>query len=140
MTNRPRVVVLGDSLLVEGVAVSLAKCQQFSLIRIDPAIFDNWQRINFLDPDVIVFELDKPQSSFLLSLLKERPGIMLIGLDVDFNRVIVLNSRQQFTRTVRDLCQIVEAEVGDQLQLSFEEELANSLLIASSETFPTASR
>ncbi len=67
------------------------------------------------------------QSPFVLTLLKERPGILLIALDLESNRVIVLNSRQQFTRTMHDLCQIVEAEVGEQLPFSFEEVLAKSL-------------
>ena len=140
MTYQPVVVVLGDSLLMEGVAVSLADCRQMSLVRIDSNLFDIWQQIDVLDPDVIVFELEIPHSPFVLSLLKERPGILLLGLDLECNRVIVLNSRQHFTQTMHDLCQIVEAETGAAVRLSLSEKLAESLAFARPNASSASSR
>jgi hypothetical protein len=112
MKKRPLVLILGDSLLMEGVAVSLAGCPQLSLIGIDSTDFDVWQKVDSLNPDVILFELETPHSPFILSLLKERPGILLLGLDLSSSRMIVLNSRQHCSKTMHDLCQIVEAETG----------------------------
>ena len=139
MAVQPLVVVLGDSLLTEGVAVSLANCCDLSLIRIDSDVFDIWQ-INALNPNVIVFDLEIPHSPLIFSLLKEKPGILLLGLDLECNRVIVLNSRQHFTQTMHDLCQIVEAETGAAVRLSLSEELAESLAFARPKAPPASSR
>lgn len=130
MADQPLVVVLGDSLLTEGAAISLANCPQISLISIDSIAFDIWQQIDALNPNVIVFDLEIPHSPLILSLLKEKPGILLLGLDLECNRVIVLNSRQHFTQSMHDLCQIVEAETDAAVRLSFSEELAKSLAFA----------
>jgi hypothetical protein len=112
MEKRPLILILGDSLLMEGIAVSLAGCPQLSLIGIDYSEFDVWQKIDSLNPDAILFELEIPQSPLIFWLLKERPGILLLGLDLSRSRVIVLNSRQHCSKTMHDLCQIVEAETG----------------------------
>ena len=140
MADQPLVVVLGDTLLTEGAAISLANCSQISLICIDSNVFDIWQQIDTLNPDVIVFDLEIPHSPLILSLLKEKPGILLLGLDLECNRVIVLNSRQHFTQTMHDLCQIVEAETGAAVRLSLSEELAESLAFARPKAPPASSR
>jgi DNA-binding NarL/FixJ family response regulator len=140
VADQPLVVVLGDSLLTEGVAVSLANCPQMSLIRIDSNAFDIWQQINALNPNVIVFDLEIPHSPLIFSLLKEKPGILLLGLDLECNRVIALNSRQHFTQTMHDLCQIVEAETGAAVRLSLSEKLAESLAFARPNAPPASSR
>ena len=140
MADRPLLIVLGDSLLMEGAAVSLAECPQLSLIRLDSSVIDIWPQVDSLKPDVVVFELEIPQSPFVLSLLKERPGILLIGLDLDRNRVVVLNSRQQLLRTMHDLCQIVEAETGAAVRLTLKEELAKSLGVARPEALPASAQ
>jgi hypothetical protein len=125
---------------MEGVAVSLANCPQISLIRIDSNIYDIWQQINALNPNVIVFDLEIPHPPLILSLLKEKPGILLLGLDLECNRVIVLNSRQHFTQTMHDLCQIVEAETGAAVRLSLSEKLAESLAFARPNASSASSR
>jgi DNA-binding NarL/FixJ family response regulator len=124
---------------MEGIAVSLAECPQLALTHLNCSAPNIWQQVDALAPDVVIFELEIPQSPFIFTLLKERPGILLIALDLECNRVIVLNSRQQFTRTMHDLCQIVEAEVGEQLPFSFEEEFARSLAQAQAAVTPTSS-
>ena len=140
MADQPLVVVLGDTLLTEGAAVSLANCPQISLICIDSNAFDIWQQINALNPIVIVFDLEIPHSPLIFSLLKEKPGILLLGLDLECNRVVALNSRQHFTQTMHDLCQIVEAETGAAVRLSLSEELAESLAFARPNAPPASSR
>ena len=62
MADQPLVVVLGDSLLTEGVAVSLANCPLMSLNSIDSNAFDIWQQIDALSPNVIIFDLEIPHS------------------------------------------------------------------------------
>ena len=130
MADQPLVVVLGDSLLTEGVAAGLSNCPKLSLISINSNDLDIWQQVDKLNPDVIIFDLEFPNSSIILSLIKEKPGVLFLALDLDCNRVIVLNSRQHFTQTMHDLCQIVEAETGATVHLTLQEELAKSQAFA----------
>ena len=45
MVEQPLVIVLGDSLFMEGVALCLAECPKLSLIRLDSSVFDIWQQV-----------------------------------------------------------------------------------------------
>ena len=138
MAERPLVILLGDSLLMEGVAVSLANCPQIAIIRFDCSVIDIWEQVITLEPDMVIFELKIPHSPLILSLVKEKPGMRMIAIDLDSSQVIVLSSRQHHTRSMHDLYQIVEAEVGEQLRSSFGEELAESLAQTRSGMFPAS--
>lgn len=117
MEQRPLVVLLGESLLMDGVAVSLADRKMLGTIRMDSDVADIRECLEALQPDLIIFELDAPQSPSILSLLREQPGILLIGLDLACSRAIVLNSRQQMTRTMSELCLMVQAEADQKAHL-----------------------
>ena len=118
MEKRPLVVLLGDSLLMDGVALSLASQQLWGMIRLDIDVLDSGECLESLNPDLIVFELDSPWSSSILSLIKEQPDILLVGLDLSHSRAIVLNSHQHLTQTMNDLCQVVQAEANKKARSS----------------------
>jgi hypothetical protein len=122
MEKRPLVVLLGGSLLMDGVAVSLAAPQLWKVIRLDIDALDIGECIGecmeSLDPDLIVFELDSPWSSSILSLIKDQPGVLLIGLDLSRSRAIVLDSHQHLTQTMDDLCQVVQSEANEKARSS----------------------
>jgi hypothetical protein len=122
MEKRPLVVLLGGSLLMDGVAVSLAAPQLWKVIRLDIDALDIGECIGecmeSLDPDLIVFELDSPWSSSILSLIKDQPDVLLIGLDLSRSRAIVLDSHQHLTQTMSDLCQVVQSEANEKARSS----------------------
>ena len=115
MERRPLVVLLGDSLLMDGIAVGLADRKMPGTIRMDSDVIDLRECLKTLQPDLVIFELGAPQSLAILSLLSEQPGIQLMGLDPACSRVIVLNSQQHLTPTINELCQLVQAETGQQV-------------------------
>ena len=118
MEERPKVVFVGDSLLMEGVAAGLASWQTLAVIRLECDAGDIEERLRSLAPDVIIFELDSPPSPIILSLLIERSQILLIGLDLDSSRVIVLDSHPQVARTMNELYLVVQAKAGQKACLS----------------------
>ena len=111
MRKHPLVALLGDSLLMDGVTVSLRERQALYVVRLEPSGNDMGERLKSLRPDLIVFELDTPLSQSILSLLKEQNGIPLLGLDLTCSRVVVLNSRHHTPQTMSDLCQVVQDEL-----------------------------
>jgi hypothetical protein len=112
MIKRPLVVLLGDSVLIDGVAVSLGGCPELGVARIDTLVIDIEACIKSLKPDLVVFELDSPYSAHILSLLREQPGIQLVGLDLTSNRVLVLNSRQHKTRSMDEFSHVIHIIAG----------------------------
>lgn len=117
MERRPLVVLLGDSLLMDGIAVSLAGRQMPGTIRMDSDVVDVREHLKTLQPDLVIFELGTPTSTAILSLLSQQPGIQLMGLDPACSRVIVLNSQQHSTPTMNELYQVVQAETAKQVDL-----------------------
>ncbi|MBN1581990.1 MAG: hypothetical protein JXA89_14895 [Anaerolineae bacterium] len=118
MEKQPLVVLLGDSVLIDGVAAGLVGGQVPDMVRINTLTADIVERLKSLQPDLIVFELDAPRSSSIFALLREQPGILLLGLDLDYSQVLVLNSQQHITQTMSDLYQIVQTQANEQARLS----------------------
>jgi hypothetical protein len=124
MEDRPLVVLLGKSLLMDGVAVSLTGEQMQRMVRMDVECNDIRERLKSLEPDLIVFELDNPKTQSIISLLKDRPDLLLIGLDLDYCRAIVLNSHQHITQSMNELQHVVQT-VANLKAISKERESNN---------------
>jgi hypothetical protein len=113
MSKQPLVVLLGDSVLIDGVAVSLGGSQVLSVARINTLTSNIDECFESLKPDLVVFELDSPYSPLVFSLLREQPGLRLVGLDLACSRVIVLNSRQHTACTMSELAHVVQVHADD---------------------------
>jgi len=119
MTEKPRsresspvIWIIGNSVLMDGIAACLEDRKISNLIRWETLDADLDLNLHGSQPDLILFELDTPGSYMLLDLLREQPGIHLVGIDQNCHQVIVLNSFIRKTRTMTDLYQIVD-EISD---------------------------
>jgi hypothetical protein len=112
MDERPLIVLLGDSLLMDGVAMSLADGRRLGVVQMDASITDIGERLRSLKPELILFELDSPGTPAVFSLLREEPDTLLLGLDRDSSHVIVLNGSRHPTRSMQELGQLVQLQVG----------------------------
>lgn len=112
MEKQTVVVFLGDSVLMEGIAVSLAHNKSINCMRVDPATANMLDCLRSIAPDLIVFELGTMWSFAILSLLSEQPGLQLLGLDIDCSRVIIMNSYQRYTKSIEELSQLFQDEVN----------------------------
>ncbi len=118
MDNRPLVVLLGKSLLMDGIAIGLGDEQLSGMVRLDVVTGDMREKMQTLKPDLIVFELEDPAAQVIIPFLKNQPDILLIGLDLDRNRAIVLNSCQHLTESINDLQQLVQKVVNREASLT----------------------
>jgi hypothetical protein len=110
MDERPLIVLLGDSLLMDGVAMSLGDGWRVGVVQMDASIAEMGERLRSLKPELILFELDSPGTPAVFSLLREEPGTLLLGLDRDCSQVIVLNSSRHPTRSMQELGQLVQVQ------------------------------
>lgn len=113
LESRPAILVIGSNVLMEAVANCLEDKMVSNLIRWDCINFDLKATLQVLLPGLIIFEVDTPGQYMLLDLLREHPGIHLLGINQDSNQVIVLSSVQRNILTLNDLYNIVKEIAGD---------------------------
>lgn len=112
MDTRALVVLLGDCMLMEGLGDSLRNELELDVVNVSNGTFSFQEQLNELKPDMIVVDLDTPQPSNILSLLTERPGTLLLGIDHNSNQVITMKSNRYPIHSINEVCQLTQAELG----------------------------
>jgi len=115
MTPKTRVAVCGSSLTMAGLAVSLKANLDIDVVRI-PNITDALAQ----DPDeqaaVIAFDLSELSGDLAVGLLRERPGLLLIGFDPNIYRLLVLSGRTEQALSVAELVQIIHQKQSNRVE------------------------
>lgn len=112
--EQPVVVLMGQSLLLDGVATSLAHSHLSDLVLLDTSGVDVEARLKSLHPSLILFDLSCSFTECLFHVLLEQPGAVLLGLDRDACQALLLSGSRHVTPTMSDLCQLVQQEAGCQ--------------------------
>lgn len=115
MEIRTRVIVYGSSLHITGIAASLKADQSLEVMSVAPHSPTPRQSLAGLNPAVIIFDLGDPPASVDVTLLRQRPGILLIGVDPASDEILVLSGRPQPALSVSDLVHVIQ-----QKQSSFQ--------------------
>ena len=108
MEIRTRVVVYGRSLHMAGVAASLKADQSLEVVCIDPRSPTARQSLSELNPAAIAFDLSDPSTSVDLTLLRQKPGVLLIGVDPASDEILVLSGSPQQALSVSDLVHVIQ--------------------------------
>ncbi len=110
MDNSRLVVLFGDSLLMDGVEASLRASQSLGVMRILDTVTDLKKCLQALQPDMVIFDWDTPQSQLIISILRDQPGITLLGLDVHSRKVIIVSSHQYTPMSANDLVRVIQSQ------------------------------
>jgi DNA-binding NarL/FixJ family response regulator len=105
------VVLYGGNLVMSSVGAGLQDKLQFQVRQIEASAPDTIHKLEAAPPDVILFDLAKPQPDFAMPLLRNHPKIMLIGIDLEGNKMLVLSGEQSRLLTTEDLVQVIEGSV-----------------------------
>lgn len=101
------VLLLGRSLLLWCVADVLSECTG---LRVTQAA--NWAEAEAAlaqcTPEVLIFELADAGDGRLLPLLCRNPQLMLVGLDAELNRALLLEAQETCALTLDQVRAIVE--------------------------------
>lgn len=108
MEDQPQVVLLGDSVLMDSIAMSLIEMQFSGLIRINTESRDFKQPEFFLKPDLIVYEYDTNFSNLIHSFLSEQPNTLLLAIDLHYNQVLVFDCQLRPTQSIQELCELIK--------------------------------
>ncbi len=101
------VLLYGRSLLLSGVAASLEQCPALRVTRVA-----TWAQARRLIagglPDVLILDMANARDSHVLSLLLTNPALLMIGLDPDRNRAVLVSGREAQSLTVNQILEIVQ--------------------------------
>jgi AmiR/NasT family two-component response regulator len=113
MMGEQRLVALyGDNLLMDTVEASLAGNKGLGLIRIHTTVNDVAERLKALSPDLVIFDMNDPNSWFVFALPREQPRTFLLCLDITQSKVIALNCQQFTALTADDLAEVIQLQTA----------------------------
>lgn len=107
MEKRTQVVVYGSSLHMAGIAASLKADASLEVVWVNSHSPTARQRLNEINPGVIAFDLNDPSSCLDTTLLREKPNLLLIGVDASTDELLVLSSYPSQAFSVADLVNII---------------------------------
>ena len=122
------VVLLGHSLLIDGVAASLAGRPGLHTVRMDLSddklnddkLSENKLSENKLSenkaeksvwslkPNFVIFEFDTAPTEKLLALFDEHPGVQFVGIHPEYSRLLMVSGYQHLPATMNNLVAMLE--------------------------------
>lgn len=110
MEQTRTIVLYGASLSVTAIGAGLAGKPGWQVIPMDsvsPAA--NWH-LRQLHPNVVLFDLAAAQPEAVISLMKEFPDLLLIGVDLVNQQALVLSGEHPKLFTTDDFVRLVDAQ------------------------------
>jgi hypothetical protein len=102
-------VLVGNSVILAAIGTELRQ-HRFDVITLEPGCPDALQRICALEPRAVLFDLAALPPDSILWLLRERPGLLLAGVEPSSDKVLVLSCRQERVVTPADLLEVIHGE------------------------------
>lgn len=90
-----------------GITASLRANLAVEVISLDPDVPGALQQIDEFTPTVMIFDRDTAPSNLVVSLLRKRPGLQLIGIDPSSNQLLVLSSHPTQALSVAELIEVI---------------------------------
>ncbi len=112
-----RVALYGGSLFISGLERSLGAVPGLEVVHIQPDASDQSLARHALGASLLVFDIHEASPELMLALFKETPGLALLALDPESDRLLVLSSQVSGARTIGDLLQVIRTH-GEQLAVS----------------------
>ena len=106
MEKRRRVILYGKSVILGSVGASLRDVPGLELIPLASPLPEA-KDLSALEPDAIIFDLEAAHPDAALSLLRQRPGLLLIGVDPGSDEMVIVTSRQRRAVAVADLLRVI---------------------------------
>ncbi len=110
-----RVVLVGNSLLLAGVETCLTGRADLEVVRVDSNLPEAAPRLKLLHPSVIIFDLSEARVDSLpvvSCLIRNHPGVLVLGLDLTNHEVMVLSGQQHPAVETEDLIAAFQTGIG----------------------------
>lgn len=107
MTAHSCLILYGNSVLLAGIKAELERKATLELIVVEAGNPNVTDLICAYKPLAVLFDLTTSQPGFVVSLLREQPGLLLIGVDPSSNEMLVLSSHTAQALGIQDLVNII---------------------------------
>jgi chemotaxis response regulator CheB len=108
MRSRRFFAIFGSPLFMDTVEAYLEGTPEVGVVRIHPPVPDVASRLQSLQPDVIIVDLNAPNLGFVVTVLQEQPTVPVFCLDLTHSKMAVLTGQHYTITSVDDLLKIVE--------------------------------
>jgi hypothetical protein len=108
------VVVFGGTLNMAGIAASLRADSRLEVVCLDPHFPAARQRLVEIAPDAVTFDMSDPCACLDVTLLRDCPGLLLVGLDPSRDDLLVLSRESPAALSVSDLLGVINRKASAQ--------------------------
>lgn len=105
-----QVVVFGSSLNMAGIAASLKRDRGLEVVCLDPQSLEEREQLHQLDSAAIVFDLNDTSTGLDVMLLRDRPELLLIGVDASSDKLLILSCQVAQALSVADLVNVIRTQ------------------------------
>ena len=102
-----KVLIYGDTLVLGCLRASLEGQAELEVSGLD-GLTASEQELSALQPDAVIFDLGAAQPAFQCALAEQLPGLLLVGIDPNSNRVQTWTGRQLRELSTQDLMRTIE--------------------------------
>jgi hypothetical protein len=107
MEKRRRVAVYGNSLTMAGIVASLKVDTTLEVLWVNLDSHDARQSLDKNDLAAIIFDLSDPPLRLDITLLRDQPGMLLIGVDLSREEMLVLSCHPAQALSMADLVSVI---------------------------------
>mgnify|MGYP000507138417 CR=1 FL=1 len=97
------VALYGNSLVLASIGARIERRTGLHPAFIDATLPDAVERLKVLQPDVVLVDLGTTQPDPVMALWKARPELVLIGVDLDADRMLILSGQPARALTAEGL-------------------------------------
>jgi len=108
------VALYGNSLVLAGIGARLERRTGLQPLTIDAALPGSLEQLSALQPDAVLVDLGTTQPDPVMALWKARPEVMLIGVDIDADRMLILSGQPARALTAEGLIESLMAHTKGQ--------------------------
>jgi DNA-binding NarL/FixJ family response regulator len=106
-----RVAVCGSTLHMAGLAACLEANPDVEVLRVPAEAAALLQSLDEPAPAVVAFDLGEMPGDLVLALLRDRPEVILVGVDPSSDRLLLLSGRQAQPVSAAELLQAITGDV-----------------------------
>jgi hypothetical protein len=109
MSVRNCVLIFGKSLNLVGLGACLRLDESLDVQFLDPNDPSVEKCVKELNPEAIIFDLSEPPCNLELVLIRNRPDLLMIGVDPSSDEVFVLKGQRSKVVTAGELAQLISS-------------------------------
>lgn len=110
MKAKQTILIFSDSVILGAVGASLRRTSQFEVMTL-ASLPKLAKKFDILTPDILIFDLENPNTGALFSLLEAYPNLQLIGISPDINLVKIWSGRELRDLSTQDLLELITDKI-----------------------------